>query len=119
MSLPDAISPEAFAKQMGWSPKRVRRLAKKLVACRILSNRMSLLPEDVSANLEASKCPTGSSAAKSAASSAKSGATKGQLPATSYEDRLAQRTRVSRIALHPRSKTDASNVISMGQKKKS
>jgi len=32
MSLPDAISPEAFAKQMGWSPKRVRRLAKKLGA---------------------------------------------------------------------------------------
>lgn len=42
-----AISPEALAKEMGWGAKRVRRLAKKLGACRVLGNRMALMPEDV------------------------------------------------------------------------
>lgn len=29
-----AVTPEAFAKDMGWGAKRVRRLAKQLGACR-------------------------------------------------------------------------------------
>jgi hypothetical protein len=49
-----AISPEDLAKQMpGWSAKHVRRLAKKLGACRVLGNRMALMPEDVQTILEA------------------------------------------------------------------
>lgn len=47
------VTPEAFAKEMGWSPKRVRHLAKKLGACHVLGNRMILLPQDVEAILEA------------------------------------------------------------------
>lgn len=42
-----AVTPEAFAKEMGWGAKRVRRLAKQLGACRILGNRMALMPADI------------------------------------------------------------------------
>src|SRR6185312_6367563 len=117
MSLPDAISPEAFAKQMGWSPKRVRRLAKKLGACRILSNRMSLLPEDIDAILEATKpCPSSSINAKRAMADL-SGGTTGQLPDIDYAHRLAQRKKTSPRELRPRSSTEPTNVISMGRKR--
>jgi len=103
-----AISPEAFAKEMGWAPKRVRRLAKKLGACRILGNRMALMPEDVQTILEATKpCPSNSLSVTEID-------TTGGLD---YEDRLAQRTARSRRALRPRSKTDSTNVISMDRKK--
>ena len=58
------ITPETFAKECGFSPRRVRQLARELGACRILGNRMSLEPEDVRALLEALKpCPSPSSAA--------------------------------------------------------
>jgi len=51
----DAITPEEFAKRMGWSPKQVRRIAKRLGACHVLSNRMRLTREDVETILEATK----------------------------------------------------------------
>lgn len=50
-----AISPEDFAKEMGWGAKRVRKLAKELGACRVLGNRMALMPEDVQTILEAAR----------------------------------------------------------------
>jgi hypothetical protein len=106
-----AITPERLAKQMGWGAKRVRRLAKKLGACRILGNRMALLPEDVQTILEATKCPSSSIAAK------EFGTTGGRLPETDYEARRAQRTAKSRRELRPRSKTEPTNVISMDRKK--
>src|SRR6266566_4329705 len=64
-----AVSPEVFAKQMGWAPKRLRRLAKRLGACRVLGNRMALMPEDVQTILEATKpCPSKSIGVKEALS---------------------------------------------------
>jgi hypothetical protein len=41
------ITPAQLAKQLGWAEKRVRSLAKRLGACRVLGNRMVFLPEDV------------------------------------------------------------------------
>jgi len=65
MTMLDAITPEALAKEMGWAPKRLRRLAKSLGACRVLGNRMALLPEDVRTIMEATKpCPSNYIAAK-------------------------------------------------------
>jgi excisionase family DNA binding protein len=51
----DVITPEQLAKQMGWSAKRIRKLARELGACRILGNRMRLTRDDVEAILEATK----------------------------------------------------------------
>src|SRR6516164_363165 len=113
MNLPQPISPAEFAKQFGWSEKRVRRLAKKLGACRILGNRMALLPEDVHAILEFTKCPSSFTAAKAATH----GTTGARLPAIDYEARRAQRTRESRRELRPRSNTNTTNVVSMDRKK--
>jgi hypothetical protein len=59
MSLPQAISPADFARAYGWSERRVREKARELGACRIFGNRMVLLPQDVTALLEAAKpCPS-------------------------------------------------------------
>lgn len=57
-------TPEEFAKLRGFSPRRVRQLARELGACRILGNKMSLEDEDVRTLLEALKpCPLPSSGA--------------------------------------------------------
>ena len=56
-ALPTFVTPEALAESTGWSPRRVRELARTLGACRILGNRMVLAPEDVRAILEASRPP--------------------------------------------------------------
>ncbi len=52
MSQLGAIAPEDLAAELGWGVKRLRRLAKQLGACRILGNRMALLPEDVKMIME-------------------------------------------------------------------
>lgn len=52
---PKAITPEEFAKHFGWSPRKVRQIARDIGACRIVGNRMMLLQEDIDAILEASK----------------------------------------------------------------
>ncbi|MFS8114882.1 hypothetical protein QD460_24395 [Rhizobium jaguaris] len=52
---PDFLTPEQFSKHYGWSPRKVRQLARQLGACRIIGNRMVLLDEDVRAILEAAK----------------------------------------------------------------
>lgn len=52
---PKAITPEEFAKHYGWSPRKVREIARDIGACRIVGNRMLLLQQDVDAILEASK----------------------------------------------------------------
>lgn len=59
LTLPEVTTPDALAKQLGWSERRVRDKARELGACRILGNRMILLPEDVTAILEATRpCPS-------------------------------------------------------------
>ena len=55
MELPEVVTPAELAKRMGWSERRVRDLARRLGACRILGNRMVLTKEDVDAILEATK----------------------------------------------------------------
>lgn len=72
----DFITPDDLARSTGWSPRRVRELARGLGACRILGNRMVLTPADVRAILEASRpCPSKCTVA------AKSGTTAGPLRA--------------------------------------
>jgi hypothetical protein len=111
------MTPEAFAKQMGWGAKRVRQLAKKLGACRVLGNRMALMPEDIEVILEATKpCPSSSLSGERAMAEIY-GTTAGQLPDIDYAARLAQRTAKSRRELRPRSKPEPTNVISMGRKR--
>jgi len=113
MTLPETTTPEVLAQHMGWSERRVRNLARRLGACRILGNRMSLLKEDVEAILEAAKCPSSSTAANAATS----GTTGGRLPEIGYEDLLAQMTAKPRHVLRPRSKAATTNVISMDRKR--
>lgn len=45
--LPKTTTPEALAEHMGWSVRRVRKLARDLGACRVMGNRMAFLREDV------------------------------------------------------------------------
>jgi hypothetical protein len=111
----ETITPEELAKKMGWGAKRVRQLAKKLGACRILGNRMALLPEDVEIILKATKpCPSNSIGPREALSGVTAGRS---LPAIDYEGRLAQRAAKTRRRLCARSKTTTGNVISMDPKK--
>ena len=57
MILPATTTPEALAKRLNWSPRRVRDLARRIGACRILGNRMTLTEEDVRAIMEAKTMP--------------------------------------------------------------
>ncbi len=61
-----AFTPEEIAEKFGWSPRRVRKLAREIGACRILGNRMVLLEEDVQALLNATKPQPTSEATRSA-----------------------------------------------------
>ena len=112
--LPITTTPEALAEHMGWSERRVRDLARRLGACRILGNRMVLLGEDVAAIMEAAKpCPSKSIAVREALS----GNIGERLPEIDSVDLLAQLTRKPRRELRPRSKTSSGNVVSMEKKR--
>jgi hypothetical protein len=114
MNLPETTTPEALARHMGWAPKRVRRLAKRLGACRILGNRMALMPEDVQAILEATKpCPSKSTDVREALS----GNIGERLPDIDSVDLLAHLTKKPRKELRPRLKTSSGNVVSMEKKR--
>jgi len=105
MSLPDITTPADLAQRLGWSERHVRSEARRLGACRVLGNRMILLPEDVRIILEATKCPSSSTLA------AKSGTTAARLPAIGYEDLARQRTRPSRRVRLPKSKSDFRDML--------
>src|SRR5258707_1120042 len=110
MTLPETTTPEELARHMGWAPKRVRRLAKRLGACRILGNRMALMPEDVQTILEATKpCPSKSIGVREALS----GITEGRLPEIDSVALLAHLTKKPRRELRPRLKTSSGNVGEM------
>src|SRR5882757_2951903 len=99
MTLPETTTPEALAKHLGWSVRRVRDLARRLGACRILGNRMVLTKPDVDAILEASRpCPLKST------SEAVSGITGGPLPSGDYAALRALRTKKQRPGSRPRLK---------------
>jgi integrase len=88
MALPETTTPEHLARHLGWSPKRVRRLAKELGACRILGNRMALLPDDVQRILEHTQpCPSKSIGVREALT----GTTEGRLPDIDAAGLLATR----------------------------
>jgi|EndMetStandDraft_8_1072994.scaffolds.fasta_scaffold863474_1 hypothetical protein len=113
MTLPETTTPEALADHMGWSERRVRDLARRLGACRILGNRMVLLGEDVAAIMEAAKpCPSKSIAVREALS----GTIEGPLPEFDSVDLLAHLTKKPRRELRPRSKTSSGNVVSIRNK---
>lgn len=46
VQMPQTISPEELARHMGWSPRRVKALARRIGACRIMGNRMTLTHTD-------------------------------------------------------------------------
>ncbi|MDX0199126.1 helix-turn-helix domain-containing protein [Sinorhizobium meliloti] len=52
-SLPEGRSPEEVARHFGISPRKLRQMARELGACRIVGNKVFLLPADVEAILEA------------------------------------------------------------------
>lgn len=110
MTLPEVITPEALANHLGWSERRVRSEAKRLGACRVMGNRMVLLPQDVNTILEATKCPSSSTLA------ARSGTTAARLPAIGYEDLVKQRTKPLRRVRLPKLKLGNGNVVSMDRK---
>jgi hypothetical protein len=108
MTLPETTTPEALADHMGWSERRVRDLARRLGACRVLGNRMVLLGEDVAAIMEAAKpCPSRSIAVREALS----GNIGERLPDVDSVDLLAQLTAKPRRELRPRLKTSSGNVV--------
>jgi hypothetical protein len=111
----ETITPAELAKQLGWAEKRVRSLAKRLGACRVLGNRMVLLPDDVTTIMEATRpCPSKSIDVPEALS----GNTGGRLPDVDSVDLLAHLTRKPRKELHPRLKTSSGNVVSMEKKRR-
>jgi hypothetical protein len=115
MTLPETTTPEALAKHLGWSEKRLRSLARRIGACRELGNRMLFLPDDVAAIMEATKpCPSKSIAVREALS----GNTGAHLPEIDSVDLLAHLTRKPRRELRPRSKTNSGVVVSMEKKRR-
>ncbi|MDX0631832.1 DNA-binding protein [Sinorhizobium medicae] len=52
-ALPEGRSPEEVARHFGISPRKLRQMARELGACRIVGNKVFLLPADVEAILEA------------------------------------------------------------------
>src|ERR1700722_7033584 len=114
MILPEVTTPKDLAQRLGWAEKRVRSLAKRLGACRVLGNRMVFLPEDVNAIMEATKpCPSKSIDVREALS----GNIGGRLPEIDSVDLLAHLTKKPHKELRPRSKTSSGNVVSMGRKR--
>jgi hypothetical protein len=47
LNLPEITTPAELAERMGWSERHVRDLARRLGACRVLGNRMVMLPQDI------------------------------------------------------------------------
>lgn len=109
-STPEFMTPEDLAGQTGWSERRLRGIARKIGACRIVGNRMLLTKADVEAIFEASRpCPSSSIA------EAKSGTTGGpSLKAGGgYEALLALRKKTERENTSQASKRRSGNVITM------
>ena len=114
MTLPEATTPEALARHLGWGEKRLRTLARRLGACRVLGNRMVFLPDDVAAIMEATRpCPSKSIGVREAMS----GAIGERLPDIDSVELLAQLTRKPQRVLRPRSRTESGNVVSMEKRK--
>jgi hypothetical protein len=115
MTLPEIITPADLASRMGWSERHVRELARRLGACRVLGNRMVLLPQDVQTILEATQpCPSKSISVREALS----GSTVERLPDIESVDLLAQLTRKPRKELRPRLKTSSGSVVSMEKRRR-
>jgi hypothetical protein len=112
--IPKHVTPGELAAELGWSERRVRDKARELGACRILGNRMVLLPDDVNSILEATKpCPSKSISVREAMS----GTTEVRLPDVDSEALLAHLARKPPKSLRPRSPTSSSNVVTISRKK--
>lgn len=108
------MTPEAFAKEWGFSPRRVRQLARQLGACRILGNAMRLSDDDVRAILEALKpCPSPSIDGRAEKSGITAGRSGHQVFDIGYEDLVALRTRQTPKGSSPRKRRGSGNVVSM------
>lgn len=97
---PDYITPDEFAKHYGWSPRKIREIARKLGACRVMGNRMILLQADVDAILEFSRPQPKSRGGLPTGAPLRA---KPRTPAQDYEDLLAIRaaSKAKKTALSP------------------
>src|SRR5882724_4437963 len=109
--LPDVTTPAELADRLGWSERSLRYLARRLGACRVLGNRMVLLPQDVHTIMEATRCPSNS------ISATRSGITGAQLPAGDYAELVKRRTKIKRRLKLPNSKSASGNVVPMDHKR--
>ena len=105
--LPRYTTPDELAKHLGWSPRRVRSIAKRLGVARALGNRMILLQQDVDAIMEASRCPS------NYISEARSDTTAARSPVGSYEDLQRLRARKPLSELPPTKNSPLGKVISI------
>lgn len=112
MNLPQFTTPEELAGQAGWSERKLREIARKIGACRIVGNRMVLTQTDVDAILEATRpCPSKSTV------EAKSGTTEARLPSGDYEALQELLTATKRSPSQSNSKRSSGEVISMGRRR--
>ena len=105
------ITPDELAKRLGWSARRLKDLARRLGACRILGNRMIMTHDDVATIMEATRCRSKST------SGGKSGTIAGQLPVGGYEGLLALRQKTLRNKSRPGKKAKPGNVICTDRKR--
>ena len=112
LELPQFTTPEELAGHAGWSERKVREIARKIGACRIVGNRMLLTQTDVDAILEASRpCPSKSTVeAKSGITVAPSLKVDG-----GYEALQKLRRKTERLNTLPASKPESGKVITMAR----
>ncbi len=102
-------TPAELAAEWKCSERALRRLARKIGACRVLGKSMILTDADQAALLEAMRCPSPSTDARAE----QSGITAVQLPDIDYEALVELRTRQERSASRPRRKPATGKVIWM------
>lgn len=80
MTLPQSFTPEQVAAHFGWSPRKLREIARSIGACTVIGNKMTLTEIHVNEILEAnrwrSSSPSEAATGKSRAPSKGSGVAK-------------------------------------------
>lgn len=105
-------SPAEVAARFGCSERTLRKMARDYGLCRVIGKVMMLTDDDVQALLEAMKpCPSPYTDA------GRSGTTAAPLPAGSYADLVALRTKEQRSALRQKKKPQHGEVISMARRR--
>ena len=107
MILPATTTPEALAKRLNWSPRRVRDLARRIGACRILGN-----PDDPHRGRRPRNYGGDETMPLKSTNEVTSGITVRPLPSGDYAALRALRTKKQRPGSRQRLKTARGNVVS-------